>query len=101
MTNLYDISKEYETNHYLKKKDNSEPCSLNIGCKKNLKNILLYISILIILIICTFSLIMNITYSIDKSRQKNIIDEEFKYLNNTNIKYNDYGNIFVSNIIYE
>lgn len=98
---LYNLSKQYEANHYIKNFKNSEPCSLGIGCKKELKNIILYIFIGIIFIICTASLIMNISYSVEKSREKYIIDEDFKYLENTSIKYNDYGNIFVSNIIYE
>lgn len=100
-SNLYNLSKEYEENHYIKKIKTSEPCSLGIGCKKELKNILIYLFIGIIFIICTASLIINISYSVDKSREKSIIDEDFKYIDNTSIKYNDYGNIFVSNLIYE
>ena len=100
-SNLFNLSKEYEENHYIKKLKNSEPCSLGIGCKKELKNILLYLFIGIIFIICTASLIINISYSVDKSREKSIIDDDFEYIDNTSIKYNDYGNIFVSNIIYQ
>jgi len=100
-SNLFNLSKEYEENHYIKKLKNIEPCSLGIGCKKELKIILLYLFIGIIFIICTASLIINISYSVDKSREKSIIDEDFKYIDNTSIKYNDYGNMVVSNIIYQ
>ena len=57
--------------------------------------------IVFIAIIGTISLIMNVVYSLNQNKSKNVDDNDMKLIKNTNIKYNENGNLFVSNIIYE
>lgn len=101
-SNLYKLSKSYEIDHIMKNIKNNSNCSLGINCKGNYKNIILYIMIGFIIVLSTISLIMDITYSVNNSKtsKKNIIEDDFEYINNTNIKYNIYGNLFLSNVVY-
>lgn len=99
--NLYEKSKEYEYNKIISQNKNTSICGgIGANCKDS-KRVILYLMIVFIAIIGTISLIMNVVYSLSQNKSKNVDDNDMKLIKNTNIKYNENGNLFVSNIIYE
>lgn len=99
--NLYEKSKQYEYNKIFLQNKNTSFCEgIGANCKDS-KRVILYLMIVFIAIIGTISLIMNVVYSLNQNKSKNVDDNDMKLIKNTNIKYNENGNLFVSNIIYE
>ena len=100
---LFEKSKQYEYNKILLQNNNNPSICDGIGvnCKQDAKIIIIYLMIVFIAIIATISLIMNIVYSVNQNKSKNVDDSDVKYIKNTDIKYNEYGNLFVPYIIYE
>jgi len=100
---LFEKSKQYEYNKILLQNNNNPSICDGIGvnCKQDAKIIIIYLMIVFIAIIATISLIMNIVYSVNQNKSKNVDDSDVKYIKNTDIKYNEYGNLFVPHIIYE
>lgn len=99
--NLYEKSKQYEYNKIISQNKNTSICEgIGANCKDS-KRVILYLIIVFISIIGTISLVMNVVYSLSQNKSKNVDDSDVKYIKNTNIKYNEKGNLFVPNIIYQ